>query len=78
MEKTKYDRATRYLENIQHIDKLTTFLHNVLEHDLTISMHEAGFVSRPECFICEKTDVEIMILAFKREKEELEEAFKAL
>jgi hypothetical protein len=78
MEQVKYDLATRYLENIKHIDELTGFLNNVLEHGLTISMEESGFVSRPERFLCNKTDIEIIILAFKREKQELEEAFKAL
>ena len=78
MEMSKYDRATSFLKNIEHIDKLIEFLRNVLERNLTISMEEAGFMSRPEYFICEKVDIEVMILAFEREKKELEEAFKAL
>ena len=78
MELSKYERATLFRKYIDHIDKLLVFLNNVQEHDLVLRMEETGFVSRPEFFICEKTDTSVLISAFEREKQELEEAFAAL
>ena len=78
MELSKYERATIFRKSIDHIDKILVFLNNVQEHDLIIKMEETGFVSCPELFICEKTDTDVLIRAFEREKKELEEAFAAL
>lgn len=78
MEMSKYDRATAFLESIAHIDNVLKFLYNLREHGLTILMRESGFNPHPDSVVCNETDTTIFILALEKEKQELEEAFKAL
>lgn len=78
MEMSKYDRATLFLESIAHIDKVLKFLYDLQRNGLTILMRESGFNPHPDSIVCNDTDTTIFILALEKEKEELEEAFKAL
>ena len=78
MEMYKYDRATLFLKSLEHIDQILEFLNGVKEHGLVMMMREAGFAPNATSVVCNETDVTILILAFEKEKAELEEAFKAL
>lgn len=78
MDMSKYERAMLLRKRIEHVNKSLLFLSNVQQHGLRIIMQETGFVSRPEKFICEEADTNVLIKAFESDRRELEKAFEAL
>ena len=80
MDKSKYDRATLFLERIKHIDHALEFIDGAAEKNLGLRIERDLLPDEFQThrILLDEADIEMLIHALEKDKKDLEEAFKAL
>lgn len=78
MDRSKYDRATLFLEYIKHIDDIQEFICNARDVNAGIVLREDKPRADPKIINLTNADVDMLLRTLAREKEDLEAAFAAL
>lgn len=78
MEIQKYNKATKLLNNIEHIDKVIEFINGVKSSGLLIAMWETGFVAHPERVVLEEWEYDYIIATYENIKKMLEQELAEL